>query len=171
MTLLMAGLIACGGKAGAVVSLSPIPFTHQLLYVLVAGTLLGSRLGCLSAAIYLVAASLSDALWPIGAGPGALTGPQAGYLWSLPLTAYLSGFYVERHKMESWAHFAIGVCAAIAVFDLCGTIRLLAQGDMGPVELAARGSALIVGPRIAQGSLAVLIAWTASSRIRSRADE
>lgn len=171
MLLLMVALIACGGKAGTVLSLSPVPFTHQLLFVLLAGALLGSRLGSLAAAIYLLAATTTGLLWPVGSGPFPLTGPMAGYLWSLPLVAYLAGAYVERERMESWAHYAIGVCAAIAAFDLLGTVRLLMLGEMGPVELAARGSALVVGPRIAQGALAVLIAWTASSRIKAQADE
>jgi biotin transport system substrate-specific component len=170
MVLLMAAMIACGGKGGFITSLSPVPFTHQLLFVLVAGTLLGSRLGCLSAFIYLISASITGLLWPIGAGPTALTGPMAGYLWSLPLVAYLSGYFVEREQMESWPHFAIGTCAAIGVFDLAGTVRLLATAEMDPTQLAARGGALFMGPRIAQGALAVLIAWTASVRIRTQTD-
>jgi biotin transport system substrate-specific component len=171
LTFLMAALIACGGKASVFLANSPVPFSHQLLFVLIAGTLLGSRLGCVAALGYLVAASSVPGLWPDGAGESGLTGPQAGYLWSLPLVAYLSGYYVERENMESWAHFAIGVCAAIATFDIAGTLRLLLIGDIGPVELAARGGALTVGPRVAQGALAVLIAWTASSRIKAQTDE
>jgi biotin transport system substrate-specific component len=171
MVALMAALIACGGKAGIATSLSPVPFTHQLLFVLVAGALLGSRLGCLASFAYLIAASVTDALWPMGAGPSALTGPLAGYLWSLPVVAYLSGAFVERERMESWPHFAVGICAAIAAYDVAGAARLLMTADLGPVEIAARGSALYAGPRMAQGALAVLIAWTASSRIKAQADD
>ena len=171
MVLLMATLISCGGKGGFITALSPVPFTHQLLFVLIAGALLGSRLGCLSAFVYLLAASISGFLWPLGAGPSALTGPMAGYLWSLPLVAYLSGFFVERERMESWPHFAIGTCAAIGVFDMAGTLRLLVGAELDPTELAARGGALFMGPRIAQGALAVLIAWTASMRIKTQTDE
>lgn len=171
MTLLMAALIACGGKAGATLSVSAVPFTHQLLFVLISGALLGSRLGCLSAFAYLTAASVSGILWPIGAGESAMTGPIAGYLWSLPLAAYLSGVVVEKYQMESWAHFAIGIALGIAVFDSLGTLRLLMLGAMGPEELAARGTALFAGPRMAQGGLALLIAWTASTRLKAQADE
>lgn len=171
MTLLMAALIACGGKAGAILSASAVPFTHQLLFVLIAGSVLGSRLGCLSTFAYLIAASVTGILWPMGAGESAMTGPLAGYLWSLPLVAYLSGAVVEKYNMESWAHFAIGIALGIAVFDMSGTLRLLVMGVMGPEELAARGTALFAGPRMAQGGLALLIAWTASTRLKAQADE
>src|SRR5215212_1170991 len=121
MVLLMAALIACGGKAGAMTSLSPVPFTHQLLFVLVAGSLLGSKLGCLAAFTYLVASSVTGLFWPIGAGPSPLTGVLAGYLWSLPLVAYLSGIVVERECMETWRHFAMGICAAVGIFEVLGS--------------------------------------------------
>jgi biotin transport system substrate-specific component len=170
MVLLMAAMIACGGKAGFLTSLSPVPFTHQILFVLIAGALLGPRLGSISAMVYLVSASIFDVLWPIGASNAGLTGPMAGYLWSLPFAAYLSGYFVERERMESWPHYAIGACAAIGVFDVTGGIRLLASGNLGATELAARASALFVGPRIAQGALAVLIAYTASTRIKTQTD-
>ena len=171
MIALMAALIACGGKAGFATSLSPVPFTQQLLFVLIAGALLGSRLGCLASFVYLIAASITGFLWPVGAGPEALTGPLAGYLWSLPAVAYLSGAFVERERMESWPHFAVGIFAAIGLYDVAGGIRLLLSSDLGPVELAARSGALYAGPRILQGALAVLIAWTASSRIKAEADD
>src|SRR5438552_6067697 len=51
---LFALLIACGGKAGISLSLTPVPATHQLFFALLAGALLGGRLGAISSLSYLL---------------------------------------------------------------------------------------------------------------------
>src|SRR5438552_10635735 len=86
---LFALLIACGGLAPAVNPLSSLAGSQQLLFVLLAGVILGSRLGTVSALAYLAFAAVTGLCWPAGAGHEPLSGPAAGFLWSLPLTAYL----------------------------------------------------------------------------------
>jgi biotin transport system substrate-specific component len=161
-------LMACGGKAGAVFSESPVPATHQMLFVLLAGAVLGSRLGTLSALLYLLSASVTGVLWPIGTGPTPLVGPLAGYLWSLPIVAYLSGLVVEKAQAEQPVFFAVGVTAGIAAFDACGSTRLLFSQELGAQEAFARGVGLFVGQHILHGALAVLIASSASSTLQAK---
>jgi biotin transport system substrate-specific component len=165
---LFALVIACGGKAGAILSFSPVPATHQLLFVLLAGAMLGSRLGAVSSLLYLVLAAVTGRLWPVGAGPDALTGPLAGYLWSLPLAAYFCGFFVERAQSEKPVHFAIGVCAAIGTFDAFGSVRLLGALEVNAAESFARGAGLFMGQHIAHGAITVFIASSASAELQAR---
>ncbi len=165
---LFALLIACGGKAGAVLSESPVPATQQMLFVLLAGALLGSRLGALSGLLYLVAASATGYLWPIGTGQAPLVGPLAGYLWAIPIVAYLSGYVVERVSSETPVYFAVGVTAGIAAFDACGSARLLISQELAAQEAFARGVGLFVGQHILHGALAVLIASSASSTLQAK---
>jgi biotin transport system substrate-specific component len=165
---LFALLIGAGGKAGAVFAISPVPATQQLLFVMLAGALLGSRLGAVSALVYLVAAAATDLLWPIGFGSGALTGPLAGYLWSLPIAAFLSGWVVERLREEKPVYFAMGVSAGVAAFDMLGSARMLFSLEMDAPEAVARGAAFFFGQHFAQGALAVLIASSASSTLQAR---
>lgn len=166
--MLFALLIACGGKAAITLPLTPVPLTQQLLFVLLAGALLGSRLGGAAAMLYLLAAACFRPLWPAGAGLTPLTGTLAGYLWSLPLAAYLSGVFVERLSTERPAGCAIGVTAAVAVFDGLGSVRLMAAMQYDAAEAFVRGAGLFVGQHAAQAALTVLIASSASSMLHER---
>jgi len=164
---LFALLIACGGKASFTFAFTPVPATQQLLFVLLSGVLLGSRLGATAAVLYLLAAASTGLVWPEGAGPTPLVGPLAGYLWSLPLVAYLSGLIVERAQSEKPVFFAIGVSAGIAAFDACGSLRLLAALDLSTAEAFVKGVGFFVGQHIAHGALAVLVASSASATLQA----
>jgi biotin transport system substrate-specific component len=168
MVVLFAMLMACGGKAAVRLPLTPVPATQQLLFVLLAGALLGSRLGAVSAAFYLLASAATGLFWPEGAGATPLSGPLAGYLWSLPLTAYLCGFFVERARSERPVYFAIGASAGIAVFGAFGTARLLWAMGLDATEAFIKGMGLFVGQHAAHGALTVLIASSASTTLQTR---
>lgn len=161
-------LIACGGQAAVTLPYTPIPATQQLFFVLLAGVILGSRLGAVSAVLYLVSAATLHMFWPAGSGATPLLGPMAGYLWSLPLVAYLSGLFVERARSEAPIHFATGVCAAIGVYNACGSLRLVAAFDMGGAEAFIKGVGFFIGQQIAQGALAIFIASSASSTLQAK---
>jgi biotin transporter BioY len=165
---LAALLMACGAKASVVLEFSPVPATQLTFFALLAGALLGSQLGALAGMTYLLAASVFGSIWPDGAGPTPLVGPLAGYLWAIPAVAYLSGCFVERARSEKPVFFAIGACAAMAVYDAMGSVRLMLVQNTAAAEAAARGAGLFVGQHIAQGALCVLIASSASSHIQAR---
>jgi biotin transport system substrate-specific component len=85
------------------------------------GALLGSRRGALALAAYLLegAAGL-----PVFAGGGAtlawLAGPTAGYLWSYPLAAWLTGRLAERGWDRRPATAALALGAGNAVIYAVG---------------------------------------------------
>ncbi|WP_219837423.1 biotin transporter BioY [Paenibacillus sp. R14(2021)] len=75
---------------------TPIPITLQTLAVMLAGGLLGARLGFLS--IFLVVL-LTTAGLPLLGGNGGLAvvfGSSGGYIWMFPLEALLIGFAGDR---------------------------------------------------------------------------
>jgi biotin transport system substrate-specific component len=76
---------------------SPAPLTLQVLFVFLAGLLLGPLWGTVSILLYLVAGAIGIPVfagWE--AGLGTLVGPTAGYLWSYPLAALVIGLFVHR---------------------------------------------------------------------------
>lgn len=111
--LILAGSALVALSAQVVVPLpwTPVPITGQTFGVLFVGALLGSRRGALALAAYLLegAAGL-----PVFAGGGAtvawLLGPTAGYLWSYPLAAWLTGRLAERgwDRRPATAALALG---------------------------------------------------------------
>lgn len=168
LTLLFALLIGCGAKASLLLPMSPVPASHQLLFVLLAGAMLGSRLGTMAALLYLLLAAATGWFWPVGAGTAPLIGSLAGYLWSLPLVAYCSGVVVERARAETPIFYAMGISAGIALFNALGCVRLIAALEMRGTEGFLKGAGLFVGQQMAQGALAVFIAASTSSTLQAR---
>jgi len=77
-----------------------VPFTLTPLVVMLTGAALGSRLGFLTQALYLLAGAAGLAVFSpsITLPPGAarLVGPTGGYLWAYPLAAFATGWLAER---------------------------------------------------------------------------
>ena len=166
--LLGALLMACGARASVFFELSPVPATQLTFFAMLAGAILGSQLGSLAGVTYLLTASMFGFLWPAGSGTTPLVGPLAGYLWSVPAVAFLSGYFVERARSEQPVFFAIGACAAIAVDEVVGSLRLMLAQNASAAEAVARGAGLFAGQHIAQGALSVFIASSASSHLQAR---
>ena len=82
--------------------------------------------------------------------------------------AFLSGYFVERAKSEQPVFFAIGACAAIAAYDMLGSMRLMIAQGVTAAEAVVGGSTFFVGQHFAQGALTVLIASSASSNLQAR---
>ncbi|NLB83501.1 MAG: biotin transporter BioY [Synergistaceae bacterium] len=89
LAALFAGLTALG--AFLRIPFFPVPFTLQVLLVLLSGLLLGSRTGMVSQGVYIL---LGLAGLPIFAGGGGVTyalSPTFGYILSYPFAAWMAG--------------------------------------------------------------------------------
>jgi biotin transport system substrate-specific component len=77
---------------------TPVPITGQTFGVLLVAVLLGARRGAITLILYLLegAAGL-PVLQPLGLpGLARFAGPTAGYLFSYPVAAFVTGWLVER---------------------------------------------------------------------------
>ncbi len=93
--LLFVALTAAGAQVS--VPMTPVPMTLQSLAVVLAGAVLGPRLGVAAMALYLAAAALGlPVLSDGGAGLAALTGSTAGYLVGFVLAAWACGEAARR---------------------------------------------------------------------------
>lgn len=98
---------------------TPVPLTLQTLVVLLAGGLLGARLGFVAATGYLVLSLLN---LPVMAGP-SFVGPTGGYVLGFVLAAVIMGLAVRR---GSWAWLVTGAVAGSFTILLCGALWLSA---------------------------------------------
>lgn len=73
-----------------------VPFTLQVLAVLLSGLALGRSLGAASQLVYLAAGVAGLPVFAAGGGLGYLLGPTGGYLLAYPLAAALAGFGGDR---------------------------------------------------------------------------
>ena len=77
----------------------PLPnfdyFTLQFFFVLMAGMLLGARLGALSAALYVLIGLLGIPVFAAGGGISYVLRPSFGFLLGFIVTAFCSGWIMR----------------------------------------------------------------------------
>ncbi|MCY3908069.1 MAG: biotin transporter BioY [Anaerolineaceae bacterium] len=111
------------------IPLEPVPFTFQVLAVLLAGMLLGARDGALSQLAYVGLIALNLPLDARALGAAALVGPTAGYLYGFIPMALATGWLVERHAQETWQRWLAGA-AGVVVLYACGVAGLMLSTGM-----------------------------------------
>ncbi|MFD1562713.1 biotin transporter BioY [Haloarchaeobius amylolyticus] len=93
----LAALIGASVLVSIPIPLSPAPITLQVLFVFLAGLVLGPVWGGFSVLLYLVAGAVGLPVFAgMNSGLGVLVGNTAGYLWSYPIAASLIGVVVHR---------------------------------------------------------------------------
>jgi len=92
---------------------TPVPITGQTFVVLLAGALLGSRMGALAMIAYLIEGASGLPFFRAGGGglPYLLASPTTGYLLACPLAAFTTGLLAER----GWDRRFITAAAAMAI--------------------------------------------------------
>ncbi len=93
----LAALISAMAYVSIPLPFSPVPFTLQVLFVFLAGLLLGPVWGPVSLLLYLLAGAVGLPVFAGGTGGlGVLLGQTGGYLWSYPIAAFLIGYLTHR---------------------------------------------------------------------------
>jgi biotin transport system substrate-specific component len=117
---------------------TPVPFTLQVLAILLSGMVLGARDGALSQLAYL---SLIAMNFPVDSrmlGIAAFAGPTAGFLVGFPVLAYVTGTLAERGANRLWVRWLAGIFG-VAVLYLFGAtwLKLAASLDWTTAYSAA----------------------------------
>lgn len=140
---LFAALIAVLGLPGQLLLFgSAVPITAQTLGVMLAGSLLGARLGFLSVATFLALVAAGLPLLAGGRGGlGVFAGPSAGYLIGWAVGAFVIGWIVERGgvRFQPAILLAANLIGGIAVIYAIGI----------PVQAWVLGTSSVVSALIA----------------------
>jgi len=116
---------------------TPVPLTLQTLVALLAGGLLGARLGFVSATGYLLLSLLGLSVM---AGP-SFVGPTGGYVLGFVLAAVVMGLamrHVERGATALW--LVAGAAGGSLVILLCGSLWLSAYTGQDWVKALQLGA-------------------------------
>ena len=155
--------------AQVVLPLPLVPITGQTFAVLLTGALLGSRLGVLAMIAYLVEGAGGLPFFQSGHG-GAwylFLSPTAGYLWSYPAAAFLTGRLAERGWDRRFLTASAAMALGSALILLCGWAWLVRF--MPPVAAAHVGVTRFIAGDIIKIALAAAALPIGRSVLRRRA--
>lgn len=149
---------AFGARVALPLPGTPVPFTLQVVCVILAGAVLGSRLGAASQALYVGVGALGAPIFAAGGGLPYLLGPTGGYLIAFPVAAYLVGSIAGRSRGAALlaAALAAGVVTIHAggaawLAILTGDLQLALEYGVGPflvMDVVKIGLALLIALRV-----------------------
>lgn len=169
-TALMAAVTAVAAQITIPLPFSPVPFTLQVLAVILSGLLLGPRYGALAQAIYVLVGAIGVPVFAgFRGGLGIIVGPTGGYLISYPVAAALAGLAAyaaanAARRRALWAGFLWG-CAGLALIYALGATWLAVVTDLPFAAALAQGVLPFVPLDLVKVGLAALVAVAAAPAI------
>jgi len=166
----MAAVTAVAAQIAVPLPFSPIPFTLQVLAVVLSGLLLGPLRGALAQAVYVLIGAVGAPVFAgFSGGFGSIAGPTGGYLVSYPIAAALAGLAASAmrdatRRRALWTGFLWG-CAALAVIYALGTVWLAVVTGLPLPVAVAQGVAPFVVFDLVKVALAALVAVGAAPAI------
>ena len=167
---LMAAVTAVAAQLAIPLPFSPVPFTLQVLAVILSGLLLGSRYGALAQAIYILVGAVGVPVFAqFHAGLGVVLGPTGGYLVSYPLAAAVAGLAARgaadgTRDRALWVSFLWGTVGLVVIYAL-GATWLSAVADLPFAIALAQGVLPFVVFDLIKVALASLVAIAAAPAI------
>jgi biotin transport system substrate-specific component len=145
------------------IPLFPVPFTLQVLAVVLAGLLLGPRYGALAMAVYLLIGAVGAPVFAgFTGGFGHIVGPTGGYLVSYPLAAAVAGLAagatVNAPRRRALAFGFLWGCGALAIIYALGAAWLSVVSDLPFAVAVAQGVLPFVVFDLIKVALAALVA-------------
>lgn len=165
---LMAAVTAVAAQI--VIPLFPVPFTLQVLAVVLAGLLLGPRYGALAMGIYLLVGAVGVPVFHgFKGGLGHLLGPTGGYLVSYPLAAAIAGLaaYAAANAIRRRALTlsVLAGTAALVVIYAFGITWLMVVAQLPFLVALAQGVLPFLAFDLIKVGLAALVAVAAAPAI------
>lgn len=132
--VMLAVLVALGFLPAIPLGVIPVPILLQNMGIMLAGALLGPRLGTMTVALFLLLVALG--LPVLSGGRGGIVmfvGPTAGYLWGyllVPVAIWLLRRISGAAGAHWWGEFLIITLAGALLVDLTGTLWLTFAAHM-----------------------------------------
>lgn len=121
---MFAALMAIGANATSLITIGTVPLTLQTFFAILAGALLGSRLGSLSMVVYTLIGLVGAPVFAQLTGTAILTKPTFGFVISFIVLAYVSGKIVETKTKPTLKTFFIACFIGLIINYVIGTTYL-----------------------------------------------
>ncbi len=100
-----------------------VPFTLQLLFTMLAGLLLGAKLGMVSVLTYIILGLVGVPIFTEGGGPSYVLKPSFGYIIGFAIGSYLTGKIANEVDEPSLKRLLVANFLGLAVVYACGMIH------------------------------------------------
>jgi biotin transport system substrate-specific component len=152
------------------IPLQPVPFTLQVLAVVLCGLLLGPRLGALAQVVYVLVGAVGVPVFSnFTGGLGHLLGPTGGYLISYPIAAAVAGLAANSvataPRIRALLTGFLWGCVGLAVIYAVGTTWLAVVSHLTPAQAIAAGLAPYIAFDLIKVALATVVAVAAAPAI------
>lgn len=117
---LFTALIAVG--AFIKIPVPVVPFTLQYLFTMLAGLLLGARLGALSVFAYMVLGLAGLPIFTEGGGLWYVFKPSFGYIIGFVVGTFVTGWLAEHMKQKTVSHYLAANLAGLMVVYTFGMV-------------------------------------------------
>ena len=115
---LFTALIAVG--AFIKIPVPVVPFTLQYLFTMLAGLILGPRLGTISVTAYMLLGLAGLPIFTEGGGLWYVLKPSFGYIIGFVLGTYVTGRIAETMPKKTIPHYLLANLAGLAIVYACG---------------------------------------------------
>ncbi|GEB77311.1 biotin transporter BioY [Sporolactobacillus inulinus] len=165
VSLFVAVMIAFGALPTLVIPFIPVPFTFQMIGVMLVGSILGARKGFVAMLVFIaLAAAGVPVLSGYRGGLGVLLGPTGGYILAWPLATFVIGLITDYINTKKWALFRyyLAILAGILIIYFVGVpwfafynhLPLLGVSESNLplllLDLVKAGAAAVVAHRLKQ---------------------
>jgi len=99
-----------------------VPFTLQVLFTMLAGLLLGSRLGAISVFVYILLGLVGVPVFTQGGGPSYVLIPSFGYIIGFLFGTFVTGKIVETAKKITVSRILIANFAGLLIVYAMGMV-------------------------------------------------
>lgn len=121
--IVLCGLFSALIASGAFIRI-PLPFmdyfTLQFLFVILAGMILGTKLGAISVSIYVAIGLVGFPIFAAGGGPQYIFRPSFGYLLGFIAAAYVIGMVCSKFKNPTVKQYLLSAFSGFLIVYIIG---------------------------------------------------
>jgi biotin transport system substrate-specific component len=172
MTLaaMFVALMAIGANVTSFIQLGGIPLTLQTFFAILAGLLLGSRLGAISMSLYALVGLVGVPVYAgLGSGIDSFVGANGftgGFIISFIFVAFFAGLIVEKSKSKNLLTFIIAaVVGAIVNYGIGTPYMVFAVNTWGGVEMSHTAGWIAMAPFAVKDAIFTILASLIAPRL------